>query len=204
MKKILMTICALLLCIALLAGCTKPEPPADPAPAPEEPAAEETTEATEEEAPEEEPAEEVPEEESAEAPVEEPAEEPEEPAENAEPKHIVPLPETLDINALSDCTVAVSLEEGGVSADSAGGISMTVTVYSYNLYDMVDISEMKVGDTIQLADGELEITALEVNDAGTVVINGGLEVGGFELVTDENGSRTPIRSNPALQNADTE
>jgi hypothetical protein len=52
---------------------------------------------------------------------------------------------------------------------------------------MVDISKMKVGDTIVTHAGEVEVTALERSEGGTLNINGGLEAGGFDLVTDDSG-----------------
>ena len=42
-------------------------------------------------------------------------------------KVINPLPETLDVNALDNCTVAVSLEKGDVYVDDNG------KVYSHNI-----------------------------------------------------------------------
>ena len=190
MKKYLMMICALMLCIALLAGCGA-------APAKE---AEETVEATVEAAPEETEEEAAPEEteeeaapEATEEAAEEETEEPDVVEEvpqdtpSEESVKISPLPETIDVSALTDCTVAISLQEGGVSADAAGGISMTATVYTYYLYDMVDIAAMKEGDIITLSTGDVTIEDLARGEDGTVYINGGLDVGGYELATDESG-----------------
>jgi len=100
---------------------------------------------------------------------------------------IMPLASTLDINNLTDCTVAVSLNKGDVYVDDTGIMQMKVTVYDYDLYDMVDISQLKEGDTIVIGKKDVMISSLERNSAGTVIINGGLEQGGHELVTDENG-----------------
>ena len=60
---------------------------------------------------------------------------------------ISPLPETLDINALDNCTVAISLENGGAYVNDGGKMVMDVTVYSYELYDMVDIAALKESKT---------------------------------------------------------
>ena len=64
---------------------------------------------------------------------------------------------------------------------------MHLTVHTYDLYDMVDISQMKVGDTIYINRQDLLITSLEETQYGSVLINGGLENGGHELRTDESG-----------------
>lgn len=100
---------------------------------------------------------------------------------------VTPLPVTLDIEQLDNCTAAVSLQEGSVAADENGTVQMTVTVYTYDLYDMVDIANLKVGDTIIIRQEEIQITELTRDDAGNVLINGGLDVGGYELHTAENG-----------------
>ena len=101
---------------------------------------------------------------------------------------IMPLPTTLDVNSLDNCTVAVSLEQDGAYYGS--GITqiptMNVTVYTYDLYDMVDIAALSGGDTILIQDEEVVIEALERTENGDIIINGGLDMGGFELRTDEN------------------
>ena len=100
---------------------------------------------------------------------------------------VVPLPVTIDINALDNCTVAVSLEQGGANygSDDTRIPTMTVTVYTYELFDMVDISLLKTGDTILLRGEDVRIESLERKENGAVVINGGLDMGGYELWTDE-------------------
>ena len=99
---------------------------------------------------------------------------------------ISPLPESIDINNLNDCTVAVSLEYGDVFADKSGNYQMKATVYTYDLYDMVDIAGLKVGDTFVRLGEKIEITEIERLDTGLIHINGGDEKGGFDLYTNEN------------------
>jgi hypothetical protein len=100
---------------------------------------------------------------------------------------ITPLPSTVNVNELKDCTVAVSLNKGDVYVDDAGIMQMKVTVYDYDLYDMIDISKLAVGDTIVIGGEDVVVSSLERNSVGTLIINGGLEQGGFELTTDESG-----------------
>ena len=71
--------------------------------------------------------------------------------------------------------------------DDTGKMQMKVKVFTYDRYDMVDISVLKEGDTIVTHAGEVEVTAMERSDSGIIYINGGLEEGGFDLVTDESG-----------------
>ena len=100
-------------------------------------------------------------------------------------KVISPLPETLDVNALDNCTVAVSLEKGNAYVDDSGKMVMDVTVYSYELYDMVDISTLEENDVIVRQNKEVKITGLERTDSGLVRINGGEENGGFDLISND-------------------
>ena len=101
-------------------------------------------------------------------------------------KTIFPLPETLDINNLDNCTVAVSFEEGDVYVDDNGKAVMNASVYTYELYDMVDIATLAENDVIVRGNEEITVTELERLDTGLVRINGGEENGGFELISDNN------------------
>ena len=107
-------------------------------------------------------------------------------AEQADPAAVInPLPDgTMD--NLTDAILAVSLGEGGAYVDDTGKMQMDVKIYTYDKYDMVDISLLKVGDIIVTHAGEVEVTSMEQTAAG-ILINGGLEEGGFDLVTDDSG-----------------
>ena len=99
---------------------------------------------------------------------------------------ILPLPDPTMAN-LNDATLSVSLEEGGAYVDDTGKMQMDVKIYTYDKYDMVDISMLKVGDILVTHSGDVEITALVREESGTVLINGGLDENGFDLITDETG-----------------
>lgn len=101
-------------------------------------------------------------------------------------KTILPLPDTTMEN-LSDAILNVSFEKENVYVDDEGILQMDVTIYTYDKYDMVDIAMLEVGDIIVGYAGEVEVSSIERNEAGTVMINGGLETGGFDLVTEDNG-----------------
>ena len=102
---------------------------------------------------------------------------------NQESGVIMPLPATVDVNNLSDCMVAVSFEKEDIVADEA--VQLKVKVWTYDLYDMVDISMLEEGSVIQIRGEDVQVESVEVTDLG-VVINGGLDNGGYELRTDEN------------------
>ena len=110
--------------------------------------------------------------------------------ENTKPqegKTISPLPVTIDMEQLDNCTVAVSFEEGDAYVDDTGIMRLDATVYTYDLYDMVDISLLEEGDTIVIRNQEVPVTSLEKNEYGLVIINGGEENGGYDLYTDDSG-----------------
>ena len=102
-----------------------------------------------------------------------------------EAKRIEPLAESLDLNALTDATVAASFGAEDIS-EKDGKTEITLTVYDYDVYDMVDISQLAVGDTIVVDGKDMVVTSREDKD-GFVTINGGLEQGGVDLTSDDSG-----------------
>ena len=99
---------------------------------------------------------------------------------------IIPLPDSTMEN-LTDAILSVSLDEGDAYVDDQGRMQMNLKIYTYDKYDMVDISNLKVGDTVVRHSGEVKVISIEQNESGTIYINGGLENGGFDLVTDDCG-----------------
>ena len=99
---------------------------------------------------------------------------------------IYPLPDNTMEN-LEDAILSVSLQEGDAYVDDTGIMRMDLKIYTYDKYDMVDISMLKVGDTLVTNAGEVQVLSLEQGVNGSLSINGGLEAGGFELVTDDCG-----------------
>ena len=102
-----------------------------------------------------------------------------------ETKRVEPLPESLDLNALTDATVAASFGAEDIS-EKDGKMELTLTVYDYDVYDMVDISQLAVGDTIVVDSKDMVVASREDKD-GFVTINGGLEQGGVDLTSDDSG-----------------
>lgn len=97
-----------------------------------------------------------------------------------------PLPDTTMEN-LQDAILSVAFKEGDVYVDDTGKLQMKARIYAYDKYDMVDIAMLKVGDTIVTHSGEVQVTALERGATGILYVNGGLDNGGFDLVTDDSG-----------------
>lgn len=99
---------------------------------------------------------------------------------------VSPLPETIDIDKLDNCTVAVSLEKGNAYVDDSGKMVMKVKVYTYDLYDMVDIAALKEGDVIVRQGENVTVSEIERLETGLIHINGGEENGGFDLISNDN------------------
>ena len=99
---------------------------------------------------------------------------------------IHPLPDST-MDAIENATFAISLEEGDAYVDDTGIMQMDVTIYSYDLFDMVDIAGLMPGDIIVTHSGEVEVSSVERNDYGTILINGGMEEGGIDLFSDDGG-----------------
>lgn len=99
---------------------------------------------------------------------------------------IRPLPDTT-MEAMKDSVLNISFEQGDFYRDDSGTILLRMQIYSYDKFDMVDISAMEAGDTILLSGEEIPVNSVERNDYGTVLVNGGLDAGGFDLATDDSG-----------------
>lgn len=99
---------------------------------------------------------------------------------------VYPLPDST-MDALDNATFAISLEEGDAYVDDTGIMRMDVKVYTYDLFDMVDIAGLKAGDILDTHSGEITVSSVERNDYGTILINGGLDEGGIDLFTDDGG-----------------
>lgn len=99
-------------------------------------------------------------------------------------KCISPMPTGLEVEALTDCTVAASF-----TTDDFGwmGGNLTMTVYAEDLYDAVEVSQMQVGDTLVYEGQPLVVTSLD-DEGGTLSVNGGVEMGGCWLQGHEGGT----------------
>lgn len=99
---------------------------------------------------------------------------------NSGAKRIVPLPETLSVDNLKDCTIEASFDNTDIFMDG-GALTINLTVYDYEKFDMVDISQMKEGDTLVIDGKEMQVNSLEEFGNGVISVNGGLEEGGCDL-----------------------
>ena len=68
-------------------------------------------------------------------------------------------------------TVAASFGAEDIS-EKDGRMGIPLTVYDYDVYDMADIAQLAVGDTIIVDGKDMVVTSREDKD-GFVTINGG-------------------------------
>ncbi|MBQ8216926.1 MAG: hypothetical protein IJZ91_03080 [Oscillospiraceae bacterium] len=99
----------------------------------------------------------------------------------------LPLPSTIDMSAIENCTLAVSYNMGETYVDDAGQMRMKLTVYDYEHFDLVDVSRMKPGDTILLNCESIVVESLERDERGYLHINGDIDQGGHVLAHNESG-----------------
>lgn len=99
---------------------------------------------------------------------------------------ILPLPDPT-LETLVDSTVHISFGEGDFYRDASGNAVLRMQIYSYEQFDMVEISLMEAGDAIVISGQEILVESVKTNEFGTVLINGGLDEGGFDLATGNGG-----------------
>lgn len=116
-----------------------------------------------------------------------PVETKEEPdAVSAQAKTVTPLPSYIDLNQLTDCTLAVSFEKADFIQEG-DEYQLHARVYDYELFDMVDIAALQAGDTLVIDGQEMKVETIERDENGAVVINGDIEEGGTCLWTNDDG-----------------
>lgn len=101
-------------------------------------------------------------------------------------KTVLPLPDTTMEN-LDDCIASISFSEGDFYRNEAGLTMLRMQVYSYDKYDLVDVSQLQAGDTLVMLGEEISVESAEQDEYGTVLINGGLDNDGIDLITDDDG-----------------
>ena len=67
--------------------------------------------------------------------------------------------------------------------------SLTAEIYDYDRYELEDIQGLKEGDQIQVCRKPVTVESIR-RDNGIVIINGGIESGGVELIEDDGLYRT--------------
>lgn len=70
--------------------------------------------------------------------------------------------------------------------DLKDGVLANVHIFTEDTYDIVDVAQMKIGDSFEAEGKTVTIDSLETDEFGNININGGFEKeGGYTLTTDE-------------------
>lgn len=103
-------------------------------------------------------------------------------------KTISPMAGSVDVSNLTDGDYHVSFDATSARLDGDGRLVLDVTVYDYELFDAVEVSQLAVGDTFVA--GGVKHTVNTIGESyGGVAINGGFEEeGGFTLVSNDGGT----------------
>ena len=71
-------------------------------------------------------------------------------------------------NNLTDCTLYV-----GFTLDDVSDTTVSAMVYDDVSYDLVDVHNLAVGDTLETAQGDITVASKEQDESGYIQINGG-------------------------------
>lgn len=87
---------------------------------------------------------------------------------------VSPLPSGIDLQNLSDATVPAAFSASDIDWSSG---KITLTVYSEDLYDAVDVNRMKSGDTLYYGGDFIVVDTLSA-DRDILRVNGDIDEGG--------------------------
>lgn len=100
------------------------------------------------------------------------------------PKLITPLPSGIDVNDLGDCTLPASFT---VNDFNWRGSNLSFEAFSEDLYDAVEIHNMKAGDTLVYEGNKIVVEQL-IQDGDYLTVNCDVDEGGAWLQANEGGT----------------
>lgn len=103
----------------------------------------------------------------------------------SEHMRVAPLDSGLNIDSLSNCTVAVGFSAADIDWNDG---RMTCSVFSKDIYDGSEVKRMRTGDTLVYEGKPMVIVSIEEESNGAKTVNGGIENGGAELVANGDGT----------------
>ena len=127
---------------------------------------------------------------------------PAEPAQSTAPateaKSIKPTPmANIDLKHPKEgFTAPISFTAADVKKDG-DKITLTMKVYEQELFDAVEVSQLKAGDTLAAGGETVKVTEVKERKAGGVTINGGYEKGGITLFPGDGGTYYQVKENDA-------
>ena len=92
----------------------------------------------------------------------------------SEPRRVEPLASTLDVSALTEGdNQFMAGFRGSDIREDGGQLVIDLTVYTYDLYDAVDISMLAAGDTLVVKGEDIPVTAVAEENGGVDLISAG-------------------------------
>lgn len=110
-------------------------------------------------------------------------------AHKADFQFVKPLPCSVNLSQLTDATVPAEFTTNDFNWTEN---KLRMTVYSEDLYDAVQISKLKTGDTIVYERKPIVIKKIENKD-GFLTVNNGIEEGGANLQANQGGTYRAIQ-----------
>ena len=89
---------------------------------------------------------------------------------------VKPMTESIDLGNVPDGEYPAAFD-----LDALDGDRLTLTLFTVDSYDIVDISTLAVGDYIVIDGQALEVDSLEKDEYGDLLINGGMDGEGYDL-----------------------
>lgn len=101
------------------------------------------------------------------------------------PRTVRPLPVTIRVRHLEDGIYPVRFSPAHIR-DMKGGFEVPFEVFSPDYYDVLDVHDLVVGDRIAWDGKVVRIDSLRT-ERGAILINGGIDYGGIDLVPEGGG-----------------
>lgn len=98
---------------------------------------------------------------------------------------IAPLHEEVDLTNLGDRTISASLLPDSMKKTD-DGISVDFELYTKDIYDAVEMTTLKEGDTVIVESEPILVESISIGDS--IKINGGVDEGGAEFISNGGGT----------------
>lgn len=114
-----------------------------------------------------------------------------------ETHRVEPMAGSMDVSALAegDNQFTAGFRGSDARLDDDGRLVIDLTVYTYDLYDAVEITTLTPGDTLVVKGTEIPVKTVEQGDG--IAVNGGLVNGGIDLTSAGGGTFRVLLENDA-------
>ena len=100
-------------------------------------------------------------------------------------KTVAPMDRAVDVNALEDGIYPVAFDRGDVLSGASGIYMNAVHIYTQDWYDMLDVINLKPGDTVIVEGEAVPVLSVEQTENGYDVNGGQEEVRDFYLSSED-------------------